>query len=96
MRVMSINGGPRRCPGNADGIEFLGYWCVALGSLRGFELIFEEAITDIAWAALQPSLSTEVVTWIIEGSGIEDYFDVMFITPGCKNTEHCGSNTQIR
>ncbi len=88
MRVMSISGSPGgKCPGSANGgVEFLGYWCVALGSLKGFELIFEGGVvTDIAWAALQPSLSMEVVAWIIEGSGIEDYFDVTLITPpGCR------------
>ncbi|WP_054855461.1 hypothetical protein [Vulcanisaeta sp. JCM 16161] len=81
---MSINGSPRKCPGNADGVKFLGYWCVALGSFRGFELMFQGVVADIAWVALQPRLDNNVVSWVIEDSGIENYFDTTLVTPGCK------------
>ncbi|WP_054842116.1 hypothetical protein [Vulcanisaeta distributa] len=50
MRLISSDGS-WRCPGGEgiNGVEFLSYWCVALGSFRGgFELIFEGVITDIA------------------------------------------------
>ncbi len=49
----------------------------------GFELIFDGPIADVAWLVLRPGLDVDAITWVIEDSGLEDYFDVMIVTPGC-------------
>ena len=85
MRVISINNA-RECPSDDAGeAEFLGYWCTALSPFRGFELLFDGVVADIAWVALRPGLDAEVITWIIEDSGIEHYFDASLIKPGCRS-----------
>ena len=62
MRVISINNA-KECPNDGiDGPEFLGFRCTALSSFRGFELLFDGIIADIAGAALQPGLNAEIIT----------------------------------
>ncbi|MGC9178860.1 MAG: hypothetical protein ACP5GZ_01485 [Vulcanisaeta sp.] len=84
VRVL-INGLNTACP-DPDNADFINYWCTVLSGFRGFDLVFEGPITDIAWAVLRPSLSIDVITWVIEDSGLEEYFVTTIITPGC-NTQ---------
>ncbi|GAB6948180.1 hypothetical protein JCM16161A_23100 [Vulcanisaeta sp. JCM 16161] len=81
VRVL-IGGFGLTCP-DSGSLEFIDYWCTVLSGFRGFDLIFDRPITDIAWAILRPGLDVDVITWVIDNSGLEDYFDVTIMTPGC-------------
>ncbi len=80
--VRVLIGGFRPTYPSSKGLSFLNYWCTALSNFRGFDLFFMRPLASVAWVALRPSLDIYSIIWIIEDSGLEEYFDTMVVTPG--------------